>query len=96
MVPEEGKIVLNAKHPALSRYLGHSRDGWPGQNSAPFKSMLAELISATAVRSVLTARHRQPLDVNDLLHEYETHFSKLVPQLHRALVTEAELRVASA
>ena len=96
MVPEEGKIVLNAKHPALSRYVGHGLDGWPVQNSAPFKSMLAELISATAVRSVLTARHRQPLDVNDLLHEYETHFSKLVPQLHRALVTEAELRVASA
>ncbi len=95
MVPEEGKIVLNGKHPALARYLGSSQAGWPGQNSLPFRSMLAELIAATAVRSVLTARHQEPIDVNDALHEYETNLSRLVPRLHRAVVTDAEARHAS-
>ena len=90
---ERGNLILNAKHSALARYLGPESQNWPGQETPQFRSMLGELMTATAVRSVLIGKHKErKCDVNEMFFDYVEQCDKLSPRLHQALISDSETR----
>ncbi len=92
-----GVLRVNAKHPAVGRLLGDKDDGWPGQESLAFQSMLAELLAATMVRHSMsrTIEVTRESDANELFAAYDTKVSSLVGKLQRVLIDPAQLRVAT-
>ena len=94
---ESGVLRVNAKHPAVERLLGEKEDGWPGQESLAFQSMLAELLAATMVRHSMsrTIEVTRESDVNDLFAAYDTKVSILVANLQRVLIDASRLKAAT-
>ena len=94
-LPEDrGTLFVNADHSAVSILLGRPEragDRWPGQDDAPFRTMLAELLAATTVRRALQDRKRDSTDVAILLKDYEDKVAALVPRLQRHLIPRSEL-----
>ena len=90
----QSSLVVNAKAKVIARYLGSKTNGWPGQDSLPFRTMLAEVLATTVVRDVLSRKHLEPPPVERLFAEYEDRMEKLLPRLHAAFVPSAELRAS--
>ncbi len=90
---DAGVLRLNAGHPANSRLLGKEEDGWPGQNSSAFQSMLAELLATTIVRHSMsrTEEYSRDSDINILFSTFDTKASTLADKLQRALIDQKEL-----
>ena len=94
---ESGVLRVNANHPAVRRLLGDKEEGWPGQDSLAFQSMLAEVLAATIVRHSMsrTIEVTRESDVNDLFAAYDTKVSILVANLQRVLVDASRLKAAT-
>ena len=88
---DQGTLFVNAGHHAVSALLGKAEDDWPGQNGAPFRTMLVELLAATTVRRALQDAKRDNADVGILLKAYEDKVAALVPRLQRYLIPRDSL-----
>lgn len=91
---DAGTLYVNAKDPTVRRYLGPKRRGWPGQNSLPFNVMLAEVIVEAASRSQLQRMETESRDALTLFRRQIALMRKWLPNIHRALVTDADLKAA--
>ncbi len=50
---QPNKLQITTQHESISRYLGPEVDGYPGQNEAPFRVLLAELIADNVCRRIV-------------------------------------------
>jgi hypothetical protein len=82
-------LEIAARHPSLSRYLGPSSSGFPGQESPHFRLLLAEIV-ADAVCAQMVSRNvqRSPEDYEDAdwdlyYAEYTKRMTRFLPIAHK-------------
>lgn len=92
---QEGAVVIvNASNRVIARYLGAETDGWPGQDTLEFRTMLAEILATTIVTHSMSRRHSESRDVPRLFAEYQTRLDRILPRLHAALIAQGEISKA--
>lgn len=83
---EANTLLITTQHESTKRYLGSKGDGYPGQNSQPFRVLLAELISDNVCRRIVEAHARSRPDAFDSDKVYLLHnrlMKEFTPIAHR-------------
>jgi hypothetical protein len=70
---EPNKLLITTKHESISRYLGPEADGFPGQHRAPFRVLLAELISDNICRRIVDEHLKGTTQKADSDYIYTMH-----------------------
>jgi hypothetical protein len=83
-------LVIQARHPALQRYLGSAPE-FPGQNTSLARAVMAEIIADNVCREIsrrvdaMRAPEERP-DSEGFYAEHYARMLKLLPRLHRIQV----------
>jgi len=87
-------IEIAARHPSLRRYLGTVAEGFPGQDEARFRVLVAEIVSDAVCADIVS----RSADVNPESYanadwdryyaEYSEYMTKFLPIAHRIVVPE--------
>jgi hypothetical protein len=93
------KLYLDVmtKHPTLNRYIGAPPD-YRGQDTIPWRVLLAEVIAEAIVRRVLERKYpveSQGTDAEGFFVELFQRTADLAPRIHRELVSDSELSTES-
>ncbi|MEA2396099.1 MAG: hypothetical protein QOJ82_3990 [Solirubrobacteraceae bacterium] len=83
---EPNTLLITTQHDSTRRYLGSADRGYPGQNSEPFRVLLAELISDNVCRRIVEAHARSQPDTFDSDKVYLLHnrlMKEFTPIAHR-------------
>lgn len=83
---EPNALLITTQHESTRRYLGPKGKGYPGQNSEPFRVLLAELISDNVCRRIVEAHARSQPDEFDSDKVYLLHnrlMKEFTPIAHR-------------
>ncbi len=83
---EASLLIVNAKHPEVSRFLGSYEEGRPGQDDLEFRTMLRELVCHAVVSYTLQEAQSELRDVGQILGAYEREYEKLIARTRDILV----------
>ena len=94
MMSEDGStLTINAKSPSIARYLGNRQDGYPGQDSIHFRTMLSEVVTGAVARHVIQNRQQQERpDPYRILFQHSQLTEKWLPRVHAVLVPVDDLK----
>lgn len=91
---KNNELVIAARHPAASRYLGRKEDGFPGQNLPQFRLLVAEIVAealcAHVVRKKETSNPEEfeGADWDRYYAEYTSLVTKFLPTAHKTQCPE--------
>lgn len=88
----DSRLIVNASHPSVARYLGARAAGWPGQHDVHFRTMCAEMVASTFARWAVLNRKDPPREAARLLTEYQALVDRVAARVHAVLVSSAEAR----
>jgi hypothetical protein len=83
---EPNKLLITTRHESISRYLGPEADGYQGQHRAPFRVLLAELISDNICRRIVDEQLKRTTQKTDSDYIYTMHnrlMKEFTPIAHR-------------
>ncbi len=83
---EPNILLITTQHESISRYLGSQADGYPGQHRAPFRVLLAELISDNICRRIVDEHLKRTTQKTDADYIYTMHnrlMKEFTPIAHR-------------
>lgn len=86
---EPNKLLITTTHDSISRYLGSPNDGYPGQHSAPFRVLLAELVADNVCRRIVEERVRvlpHEFDGNQIYLVHSRLMKEFTPIAHKILL----------
>ena len=83
---ETGLLIVNAKHPEISRFLGPYENGRPGQKDLEFRTMLRELVCHAVVSYTLQESQPELREPSAIIGAYEREYEKLIARTRDILV----------
>jgi hypothetical protein len=92
---EPNKLEITTKHESISRYLGREDQGYPGQHCAPFRVLLAELISDNVCRRIVDELLKGAAQKTDADSVYTLHnrlMKEFTPIAHRIQLANPDSR----
>jgi hypothetical protein len=85
------RLIVNATHRSISRYLGPKSKKWPGQHSVEFRVVLAEIIASALARKVIFDRIEQPRDAIRAITEQMRLTERWLSRIHSSLLPAKEV-----
>jgi len=84
------ELRIMGEHPAVKPLLGSANDNYPGQNSPPFRVLLAELVTDAVVRRVLMQKYQNDeIDAGTFYVEHYRLSGRFLARAHRIVGSEA-------
>ncbi len=100
-------LKVSARHESVARYLGPERENFPGQDSALFRLLLAEIVAESVCRKALGLEAKErpwefrwvdlkepDLVADEVLAEMQRRVRDLVADAHRVMLSDADVRSA--
>ena len=89
-------LQIDACHPSIKRYLGPKQEGFPGQEKAQFRVLVAEIVAYAVCERVLTrnaiakADDYRDHDLDMYLADRDELVTKFLPLAHECQVARPE------
>lgn len=94
---KKNELIVAARHPSISRYLGRREMGFPGQSEKHFRLILAEIVSDAVCSRTLSHNierdpdsYRNP-DWDMFYNDFSRYMTQLLPKLHKLFLADSEM-----
>jgi len=86
--PDRSELRIMGEHPSVKVYLGDKLENYPGQATAQFKALLAELVSDAVVRRILLEKYKDDeLDAGTLYVQHYRLMGRFLAKAHRIVAS---------
>lgn len=101
--PPDGYLLkISGRHESVSRYFGSRQDGYPGQDKAPSRVLLAEIIAGSVCQRLLSEKMKKGkqkygpdealLDTDAFYHAHLRLMGQFLPIAHKAMLSGQEVK----
>jgi len=92
-------LSIAGKHESVGRYLGPAEEGFPGDESAHFRLLLAEIVAESVCERLLTIQGEKKgqdwardMDVDAFYTEHHRYMGEFITTAHKVLLSPTDLK----